>query len=324
LVSAPKVTVFHHVVPPAAVGARLDQYLARLQPDLTRSRLKNMIESGAVLLNGAVTKPARKLKAGDALDLTPEAARPSRAVAEALPITALYEDADVIVVDKPPGMVVHPAGSLVSGTLVNALLHRCADLEPIGGELRPGIVHRLDKDTSGVLVVAKNEKALVALQAQFKARTIEKRYLALVHGAPPDQGSFDTAYGRHPRDRVRFTTRLRPSAGTRRARLRYRVERRFAGVALVQVELQTGRTHQIRVQFAEAGHPVLADALYGGTRREARQTGSPAALAADAIGRQALHAQLLAFEQPRTGRVVRIESPIPKDFGRALELLEGV
>ena len=300
----------------------MDQYLARLRPELTRSRLKGLIEEGAVLLNGAVTKPARKLHGGDALDLTPVAVRPARAVAEALLLSVLYEDADLVVVDKAPAMVVHPAGPLVSGTLVNALLHRCLDLGPIGGELRPGIVHRLDKDTSGALVVAKNEPALLALQAAFKAREVEKRYLALVHGSPPDSGVIDTPYGRHPRDRIRFTTRLRNA--TRRARLRFQVTRRFAGVSLVEVELLTGRTHQIRVQFSDAGFPVLADATYGGTRREARQMGSPAQLAADAIGRQALHAELLAFAHPRTAESMRFVAPLPADFRRAMELLQNL
>jgi 23S rRNA pseudouridine1911/1915/1917 synthase len=314
----------HHVVPDDAAGARLDQYLAKLRPEITRSRLKGMIEQGTVLLNGGTTKPARKLRPGDALDLTPEIARPARAEAEALPLAVLFEDPEVIAVNKPAGMVVHPAGKLVSGTLVNALLYHCPDLQPIGGELRPGIVHRLDKDTSGAMVVAKSEFALVALQAQFKARSVEKRYLALVHGSPAEAGSFDTPYGRHPRDRVRFTTRLRPSTVTRRARLRWTVVRRFAGVTLIEVELLTGRTHQIRVQFADAGHPILADALYGGTRREGRQVGSPAALAADAIGRQALHARLLQFGHPQSGQPIRLEAPVPKDFGRALQLLEGM
>ncbi len=319
------VTVFHHVVSAEGAGERLDQYLARLKPDLTSSRLKTLIERGSVLLNGSESKPARKLRVGDQLALTPEATRPTRVEAEALPVKVLHEDSHLIVVDKPPGMVVHPAGALVSGTLVNALLHRCPDLEPIGGELRPGIVHRLDKDTSGAMVVAKNEQALVALQAQFKARTVEKRYVALVHGAPPDEGAFDTPFGRHPRDRLRFTTRLRPGVGVpRRARLRFKTLERFPGVALVEVELFTGRTHQIRVQFSEAGFPVISDALYGGTRREARQSGSPAALAADAIGRQALHARFLGFEHPKTGRRLSFEAPLPKDFKRALELLSSL
>jgi len=297
----------------------VDQYLVKLRPELTRSRLKTLIEEGVVLLNGAITKPARKLRAGDTVALTEVPVRPSRAVAEPLALSVLHEDGDLVVIDKPAGMVVHPAGALVSGTMVNAILHRWPEIV-IGGEFRPGIVHRLDKDTSGALVVAKSETSLVRLQEAFKAREVEKRYLALVHGAPPEEGSFDTPYGRHPRDRVRFTTRLRNAS--RRARLRYRALQRFAGVSLIEVELLTGRTHQIRVQFSEAGYPLLADALYGGTRREGRQLGSPAALAADAIGRQALHAQKLAFKHPRTGDWLSCEAPIPKDFRRALDLLE--
>ena len=313
-------SVFHHRVTDAGSGVRLDQYLSKLKPEITRSQLKGLIEEGAVLVNGAGTKPARKLHEGDLLDLTPRATRPTRAVPEALPLHILYEDDDVIVVDKAPGMVVHPAGALVSGTLVNALLHRCPDLAPIGGEIRPGIVHRLDKDTSGVLVVAKNEPSLVALQASFKARLVEKRYAALVHGAPPASGAFDTPYGRHPRDRVRFTTRL---VTARRARLVFERLESFPGTAFMDVQLHTGRTHQIRVQFADAGFPLLGDALYGGTRRERRLIGSPATLAADALSRQALHARLLAFPHPRRNEIVRVEAPLPDDFRRALEILRS-
>ncbi|MHB8420817.1 MAG: RluA family pseudouridine synthase [Myxococcales bacterium] len=305
-------------MPEAGSGVRLDQWLAQIQPEITRSQLKGLIEAGAVLVNGEGVKPSRKLHAGDRVDLTPRAARPARARPEPIPLRVLYEDADVVVVDKPPGMVVHPAGALLSGTLVNALLHRCPDLGAIGGEIRPGIVHRLDKDTSGALVVAKSEAALVGLQAAFQARAVEKRYAALVHGAPAERGAFDTPYGRHPRDRVRFTTRV---AASRRAKLEWEVRERFAGVAFVEVALLTGRTHQIRVQFAEAGFPILGDALYGGTRRERRLIGSPAALAADALSRQALHARLLAFPHPRRQEIVRVEAPLPDDFLRALAIL---
>jgi 23S rRNA pseudouridine1911/1915/1917 synthase len=303
-------------------GLRLDQYLTRLRPEITRSQLKGLIEAGAVLVNAGAAKPGRKLRVGDVLDLTPRAARPARAQAEALPFGVLYEDADLIAVDKPPGMVVHPAGPVWSGTLVNALLHHCPDLSPIGGEIRPGIVHRLDKDTSGVMVVAKNEPTLVALQAAFKAREVVKRYAALVHGAPPDEGRFDTPYGRHPRDRVRFTTRHR--SATRRANLGYRVVARYPGVTQVEVELGTGRTHQIRVQFAEAGYPIIADSVYGGTRREARLIGSPAAMAADQIGRQALHARELRLVHPRSGKELYFEATLPDDFRRAVQLLESL
>lgn len=313
-------SVFRHTVTEAGSGLRLDQYLARVQPEITRSQLKGLIEEGAVLVNGEGAKPARKLHAGDRVDLTPRAARPARATPEPIPLKILWEDEDAVVVDKPPGMVVHPAGALVSGTLVNALLHRCPDLGPIGGEIRPGIVHRLDKDTSGALVVAKNEPALVALQAAFKARTVEKRYAAIVHGEPAPRGHFDTPYGRHPRDRVRFTTRV---TSIRRARLEWERLERFGGAAYLDVRLLTGRTHQIRVQFAEAGFPLLGDALYGGSRRERRLIGSPAALAADALGRQALHARLLAFPHPRSGAIVRVESEVPEDFRRALEILRA-
>jgi 23S rRNA pseudouridine1911/1915/1917 synthase len=180
----------------------------------------------------------------------------------------------------------------------------------------------LDKDTSGVMVVAKNEATLAALQSAFKARTVGKRYTALVHGSPPDEGSFDTPYGRHPRDRVRFTTRHR--SATRRARLSYKVKKRFPGASLVEVELGTGRTHQIRVQFSEGGYPILGDAVYGGTRREARMIGSPAALASDQIGRQALHAHVLTFEHPTTGKSMRFEAPLPEDFRRAVSILESL
>ena len=307
-------------MPLEGAGSRLDQYLARIRPEITRSQIKGLIVEGAVLVNGEGSKPAQKLHAGDTLDLTPRAARPTRAQPEQIPVHVLYEDADVIVVDKPAGMVVHPAGALVSGTLVNALLHRCPDLGPIGGEIRPGIVHRLDKDTSGALVVAKNERALVALQAAFKARTVEKRYLAICHGSPPERGAFDTPYGRHPRDRVRFTTRI---AATRRARLGFEVLERLQGTSLLDIQLQTGRTHQIRVQLSEAGFPILADALYGGTRREARLIGSPATLAADALSRQALHARLLGFPHPTSGEFIRVEAPLPEDYRRALEILRS-
>ncbi len=308
-------------MPADGAGARLDQYLARLRPEISRSHIKALIEEGAVLVNGGGCKPAQRMRPGDTVDLTPRAARPTRAEPEALPLVILHEDADVVVVDKPAGMVVHPAGALVSGTLVNALLHRCPDLGRIGGEVRPGIVHRLDKETSGALVVAKNEPALVKLQAAFKARVIEKRYLALCHGAPPAEGAFDTPYGRHPRDRVRFTTRVN---SPRRARLSFRVIERFPGSALLDVTLQTGRTHQIRVQLSEAGFPLVADSLYGGTRREARLTGAPIQVAADTLGRQALHARLLAFPHPARDGIVRVEAPVPDDLRRALEILRSM
>jgi len=200
---------------------------------------------------------------------------------------------------------------------VNALLHRLGE----GAELpRLGLVHRLDKDTSGCLVVARTEAALQALQAQWKGRTVEKVYLALCHGALAERGRLDTPYGRHPKDRTRHTGRLRTAS--RRAITEWAVVERFGAAAtLAEVLLHTGRTHQIRVHLSEAGHPLLADALYGGTRREARAPAGLAARAAAAIGRQALHAARLAFDHPRTGRRLRFEAPLPPDFRRALEVL---
>ena len=238
-------------------------------------------------------------------------------LAQDLPLRVLYEDRDLLVLDKAAGMVVHPARGSPHSTVVNALLHRLAG----GPDLpRLGLVHRLDKDTSGCLVVAKTEAALAALQAQWKGRTVEKVYLALCHGALAPEGRLDTPYGRHPRDRTRFTSR---GQAARRAITDWRVLERFgAGASLAEVALHTGRTHQIRVHLAEAGHPLLGDTLYGGTRREARLPAeSPVRRAAEAIGRQALHAARLAFDHPRTGKRVVFEAPLPTDLRRGLEIL---
>jgi 23S rRNA pseudouridine1911/1915/1917 synthase len=234
----------------------------------------------------------------------------------------LLEDEDLVVLDKAAGMVVHPARGSPHSTVVNALLHRLGPRPGApGAAARLGLVHRLDKDTSGCLVVAKTEAALAALQAQFKGRTVEKTYLAICHGALAPEGRLDTPYGRHPRDRMRFTGRV---VSARRAVTAWRVREPFGVATLAEVTLFTGRTHQIRVHLAEAGHPLLADAVYGGTRREARLPADhPLRRAAAAIGRQALHASRLAFDHPRTGRRVRVEAPAPADFLAALEVLRG-
>jgi 23S rRNA pseudouridine1911/1915/1917 synthase len=216
-------------------------------------------------------------------------------------------------------MVVHPGAGNLSGTLVNALLAHCTDLGGIGGELRPGIVHRLDKETSGCLVVAKTEPVLAALQAQFKQRSVQKTYLALVHGRPADRGRFETLHGRHPTDRRRFTGRL--SEG-RSAVTEWEAVERFEGASLVRVSLLTGRTHQIRMHFSEAGHPLLGDELYGGVRRERRMApGEPVRRAAEAIGRQALHAARLVIAHPVSGELLELEAPLPEDFESALAVL---
>jgi 23S rRNA pseudouridine1911/1915/1917 synthase len=304
--------------PPELAGVRLDLALVRLWPDLSRARVQRLVADGHVVVSGRAARSSARLRGGEvvALELPPPG--PSGLVAQDLPLSVLHEDADLLVLDKAAGMVVHPARGSPSGTVVNALLHRLGEGAP-GGE-RLGLVHRLDKETSGCLVVAKRAAALAALQAAFKARAVEKTYLALVHGSPADQGRLDTPYGRHPRDRTRYTGRL---AASRRAVTGWRVRERFGeAAALLEVALETGRTHQIRVHLAEAGHPLLGDAVYGGTRREARlDADDPVRLAAAAIGRQALHAWRLALAHPRTGKPLRFEAPLPRDLRAGLAIL---
>lgn len=305
-----------HRVPVDARGERLDQHLAKVFSDLTRARIKDLIDSGLVRVDAGASKPSRRLKGGELVELEVPPARPVAAVAQDLPLTVMYQDADVVVLDKPAGMVVHPAAGHAERTLVNALLHHIADLTGVGGELRPGIVHRLDKNTSGCMVVAKSSSALAALQQQFKSRSVKKTYLALVHGHPPPRASLETLFGRHPRHRKRFTSRV--SEG-KRAVTEFEVRERFDGASLLQVDIQTGRTHQIRVHLAESGHPILGDGLYGGSRRGTKT----AQLAQRELGRQALHAWKLRFQQPSTGAPLTFEAPIPPDFRRALEILRG-
>ncbi|MGQ0507326.1 MAG: RluA family pseudouridine synthase [Myxococcaceae bacterium] len=305
-----------HRVPAEARGERLDQYLALIFPDLSRSRLKALIEDAQVTVSGLPAKTALRLKGGEEITLSIPAPVPVEAQAEDLPLRVLHQDKDIVVLDKTAGMVVHPAAGNWSGTVVNALLHQVKDLTGVGGELRPGIVHRLDKDTSGCLVVAKNEKALAELQRAFKAREVDKRYLALVSGKPKPAGEMDTFFGRHPKDRKRFTGKLHEG---KRALTRYKVVEAFTDAALVEIELLTGRTHQIRVHFAEAGHPLLGDEVYG----KSRKAKGVAAVAQEAIGRQALHAWKLAFPHPRTGKPMIFEAELPEDFQRGLELLRA-
>jgi 23S rRNA pseudouridine1911/1915/1917 synthase len=305
-------------VPEALAGLRLDLALVRLWPEFTRARAQRLIEDGHVLVAGREARPSARLHGGEEVTLSLPAPEPSGLVAQDLPLSVLHEDADLLVLDKAAGMVVHPARGSPAGTVVNALLHRLGEGAPGGARL--GLVHRLDKETSGCLVVAKREAALAALQAAFKARTVEKTYLALVHGAPAETGRLDTPYGRHPRDRTRYTGRV---ASARRAVTGWRVQERFGvAAALLEVALETGRTHQIRVHLAEAGHPLLGDAVYGGRRREARlDPEDPVRLAAAAIGRQALHAWRLGFAHPRTGVPVRFEAPLPRDLKAGLVIL---
>ena len=307
-----------HQVPPAARGERVDGHLASAFPDLSRSRLRQLIDDGLVRVDGRTVKAAARLRGGELIEVDVPPPVPTEPVAQDLPLKVLFEDKHLVVLDKAAGMVVHPAAGHADGTLVNALLHRLTDLAGIGGELRPGLVHRLDKDTSGVMVVAKTEGALASLQAGFKDRSVEKTYLALVHGQPKgDAGVIETLYGRHPVHRKKFTGKVKTG---KPARTGWRVLERYDdGAALVEVDLFTGRTHQVRVHLSEAGHPLLCDALYGAGRKAKGRV----ALAQGALGRQALHAWKLAFNHPKTGKRLAFEAPVPEDFTRALEALRG-
>lgn len=280
--------------------------------------MKGLIEAGQVELDGRpIAKAAQRLEGGERVALRIPPPVPARALPEAGDLEILYEDRDLLVVDKAAGVPVHPGAGRATGTLVNALLHHVKDLAGIGGELRPGIVHRLDKDTTGCLVVAKTEAALVGLQRAFKGREVEKTYLALVHGEPPAEGRFETLYGRHPVHRQRFSSKV---GRGKIAITRYRVKEQLEGAAWVEVALETGRTHQIRVHFADAGYPLLGDGTYG-RGRKARS--AVAAEAQERIGRQALHAWRLGFAHPRTGKRLDLEAPLPDDFEASLEILRS-
>lgn len=269
-------------------------------------------------VNGRAGTPSRKLRPGDDIVWTPPAVVPSEVLAEELPLAIAHEDKWLVVVDKPAGLVVHPAPGHEGGTLVNALLGHCRDLRGIGGELRPGIVHRIDKDTSGLLVVAKDDATMNALAAEFKAHTIERVYDAFVVGKPPSaEGRIDTLYGRDPRERKKFSSRVRTG---KRAVTNWKVVERFAGVAArMEARLETGRTHQVRVHMAALGCPLLGDRTYGRPPRDLRLRAI-----GEELGRQALHARLLGFRHPATGEALRFTSPLPADMQAALTALRAL
>jgi 23S rRNA pseudouridine1911/1915/1917 synthase len=305
------------VVPPDAAGKRLDVFLAQAISEVSRSQLSRHVAEGAVTVNGASSSPSRKLRAGDVVVWTPPAVAPTELVAEAIPLAIVHEDRWLVVVDKPPGLVVHPAAGHDAGTLVNALLAHCKDLRGIGGELRPGIVHRIDKDTSGLIVVAKDDATMNALGAAFKAHVIERVYDAFVVGKPPGPGGrIETLYGRDPKDRKKFSSRVRTG---KRAVTNWKVVERWSGAARVEARLETGRTHQVRVHMAALGCPLLADRTYGRTPRD------PALRPiAEALGRQALHARTLGFVHPATGKTMSFTSELPADMRAALASLRAL
>ena len=302
-------------------GKRLDQFLSQTNLNLSRSQAKKMIEEKTILLNDKVVKPSAHLKAGDRVSGTLLKPKPLFLEPEPLPLPILYEDSSIIVIDKPSGMVVHPAGGNTSGTLVNALIYYCKDLAGINGMLRPGIVHRLDKGTSGVMVIAKDNEAYYQLTKQFKNRAVKKIYLAIAYGKfGKEEGLIDSAIGRHPNQRKRMSIRAKKG---RPAVTGWKVMERLNGFTLLEIFPQTGRTHQIRVHLSSMGHPLLGDPLYG-------RKGKPGAIhdpvlkeCVKRMDRQALHAHRLEFIHPQTGERVEFVSPMPKDMSEVLEWLRS-
>jgi 23S rRNA pseudouridine1911/1915/1917 synthase len=313
--------LFTLAVEKADRGKRLDLFLAEHLPQQSRSQIQRYVREGSILLNAAEAKAGTRVKQGDVISGHIPAPRPAEALAEDLPIRFIYEDADIVVVDKPPGMTVHPAGRRQSGTLVNALLFRLKDLRGVGGVLRPGIVHRLDKGTSGVMVVAKNDQAHEALVRQFKQREVKKIYLALVYGrVEREEGVIAAPLGRHPIDRKRFSLRTRQP---KEALTEWRVRERFEGITFVEVAPRTGRTHQIRVHMTSINHPLVGDPLYTKKRRLSLIEDPVLRARIEALGRQALHASSIAFRHPTTGKIVEFTAPLPADIENILEVLRG-
>lgn len=312
-----------HVLPEHS-GERLDRWLAALQPETSRSRIKALILAGQVSADGAtIMDPSWRVKPGQAVIITIPESVPALPEAQDIPLTILFEDEHVIVINKAPGMVVHPGAGIPDGTLVNALLHHCgSSLSGIGGIRRPGIVHRLDKDTSGLMIAAKHDRAHHRLAKQFSSRTIERAYRAVVWGTPqPTTGNISGNIGRSPHNRQKMAI-LR--TGGKTALTRYRIlTPLFEGMAaLVECRLDTGRTHQIRVHMASIGHALIGDPVYGSPRRLAKQH-EAAQMAISNFCRQALHAETLGFMHPANGTMMRFEAKMPADMQTLLLALGG-
>jgi len=305
-------------VPEKENGERLDRCLTHLAgKNWTRSRIRKLIDGGLVLLNAAIARPAERVRAGDEIVLIIKEPAAAENVPQDIPLEILFEDADLLVCNKPPGLVIHPAAGNPSGTLVNALLHHCTDLSGIGGVERPGIVHRLDKDTSGALVVAKNDSAHLALSMAFSRREIEKHYLALCYGNLTEkEGVFDFPIGRHPNQRKQMS--VRPDG--KPARTLYRVIEESNGLSLLDCRLITGRTHQIRVHLSHAGHALVGDASYAGRQWKNLPSVRTRILCRD-FPRQALHSYRLGFSHPSSGIRMEFTAPLPEDLAVLLEEL---
>jgi len=297
---------------PPDAGKRLDQVVHERLPQFSRSRIQQWIRDGRVLVDGTRQRPSRVVRSGESIHVEPAEAPPLDATPEDIPLQVLYEDSDLVAIDKPAGMVVHAGAGIHSGTLVNALLHRFGALSGVGGALRPGIVHRLDRYTSGVLLVAKNDAAHQSLAEQFSSRRVEKTYLALVHGkVKQESGRIDRPIARDPLHRTRMTARLGEG---RAAWSEYRVVDRWERFTFLEVRIGTGRTHQIRVHLSGLGHAVVGDALYGAP---ARVEGMPP------LGRYFLHAHRIRFRLPSTGEEIAVVSPLPAELEAWLEGLRA-
>lgn len=317
----PGVSILEATIGEAQDGMRLDKALAELLPELSRERLKTLIVEGQVTSPGrspnpSMPSPSMKVVAGQAFAINLPPPVDPEAVAQDIPLVIVHEDADLIVIDKPAGLVVHPAAGNLDGTLVNALLHHCqGELSGIGGVARPGIVHRIDKDTSGLLVVAKSDRAHEGLAQQFQAHSIDRIYTAIVYGVPqPASGTVDTWIGRSGADRKKMAVH-REGRG-KHAVTHYRMIQRLHGAALVECRLETGRTHQVRVHMTHLGHPLIGDPVYGRERK-----GFKSILETLGFKRQALHAKRLGFIHPVTGEALSFDSPLPADMQELLSQL---
>ena len=309
-----------HTVQPEDSSTRLDVYLVRKNPELTRSRIKNLIDQGCVLVNGVKLKAGAILAEGSIIEIEVPAPEPSGLEPEDIPISILFEDSDLLVLDKPPHMVVHPAHGHSGGTLVNALLYHCRDLSGIGGVARPGIVHRLDKGTSGVMVVAKNDPAHLSLSNQFRDHTIRRVYVAGVRGnVPRDQGVIDKPLGRHGKDRKKIAIR----EDGREARTQFNVVARRNGLSLVELRPGTGRTHQLRVHLSSIGHPVLGDSTYGGGAATVNTSDPELRSILRSLERPALHALSLGFVHPASGQDMFFDAELPADLAELFSWIRG-
>lgn len=302
-----------------SVGERCDLYVAE-KLSLTRSAVQKLLTGGKITVNGSPAAKNYKLRAGDIIEVAVPEPERYEAQPEDIPLDVVYEDAHLIVVNKPQGMVVHPAPGHTSGTLVNALMYHCGDsLSGINGVLRPGIVHRIDRDTSGLICVAKNDTAHMKLAEQLKDHTMHREYCAIVTGGfSHEEGTVDAPIGRHPADRKKMAVIKTPGKTAREAMTHYRVRERFRGFSLVEAVLETGRTHQIRVHMAYIGHPLMGDELYGGGRTPFEKHN------ASLLHGQCLHAAALILIHPVSGETMRFECPVPENFAKLTEKLRNL